>query len=141
QVWIMNADGGAATQVTRLATEAGGVLFSPDGRNLLFTSEVYSDCPDDACNKSRIDDEAKNAVKARVYTSLLYRHWNRWQGKRRTHLLVTSVSGSTPKDLTPGDRDMPPFSLGGPDDYAISPDGSEICYASNASETPATSTN
>ena len=26
------------------------------------------------------------------------------------------------KDLTPGNRDVPPFSLGGPDDYAISPD-------------------
>src|SRR5690348_10280802 len=45
QVWIMNADGSGATQVTRLSTEAGGVLFSPDGRNLLFTSEVYPDCP------------------------------------------------------------------------------------------------
>src|SRR5438105_10226871 len=33
QVWIMNADGSDATQVTRLATDAGGVLFSPDGKN------------------------------------------------------------------------------------------------------------
>ena len=140
QIWIMNADGTAATQVTRLSTEAGGVLFSPDGKSLVFTSDVYPDCSDDACNQSRIDDETKSKVKARIYTSLLYRHWTKWQGKRRSHLLVTTPAGAPPKDLTPGDRDVPPFSLGGPDDYAISPDGSEVCYVSVA-DTPATSTN
>ncbi len=36
---------------------------------------------------------------------------------------------------------MPPFSLGGPDDYDISPDGQEVCYAMNADPVPATSTN
>src|SRR5436309_8095833 len=141
QVWIMDADGGAPTQVTRLSTGAGGVLFSPDGKNLLFSSEVYPDCPDDACNKSRLDAEAKSKAPARIYTSLLYRRWDHWQGNRRSHLLVTSVSGSVPKDLTPGNRDVPQFSLGGPDDYAISPGGNEVCYVSNPDEALATSTN
>ena len=35
----------------------------------------------------------------------------------------------------------PSFSLGGQDDYAFSPDGQEICYASNHDPVPATSTN
>jgi dipeptidyl aminopeptidase/acylaminoacyl peptidase len=141
QIWIMNADGSSATQVTRLSTEAGGVMFSPDGKSLLFTSDVYPDCPDDACNKARLEDEAKSKVKARIYTSLLYRHWDHWNGKRRTHLLVTTPAGAPPKDLTPGNRDVPPFSLGGPDDYAISPNSSEVCYVSNPDDSPATSTN
>src|SRR5262249_1130223 len=51
------------------------------------------------------------------------------------------VSGSAPKDLTPGNRDVPQFSLGGPDDYSISPDGNEVCYISNPDESLATSTN
>src|SRR3954447_1386652 len=34
QVWIMSADGSGAAQVTRVSTDAGGVLFSPDGRTL-----------------------------------------------------------------------------------------------------------
>ena len=39
-------------QVTNLSTEADGELFSPDGKNLVFTSEVYPECgADDACNK------------------------------------------------------------------------------------------
>src|SRR6266496_2253540 len=36
-----------------------------------------------------------------------------------------------PRDLTPGDHDVPPFSLGGQDMYAISPDGQEVAYTSN----------
>ena len=45
------------------------------------------------------------------------------------------------RDLTPGDYDAPVFSLGGQDDYAFSPDGKEICYASNHDKNPAASTN
>ncbi len=45
-----------------------------------------------------------------------------------------------PRDLTPGDHDVPPFSLGGQDMYAISPDGQEVAYTSNIDEVEATST-
>jgi dipeptidyl aminopeptidase/acylaminoacyl peptidase len=48
---------------------------------------------------------------------------------------------SVARDLTPGDYDAPVFSLGGQDDYAFSPDGQEICYASNHDAMPAASTN
>ena len=141
QVWIMNADGSNARQITNLSTEAGGVLFSPDGKKLVFTSDVFPDCPDDPCNKSRLDADKNNKVKARSYTTLLYRHWTEWQTKRRSHLLLTDVAGGPVKDLTPGDRDVPPFSLGGPDDYAISADSKEVCYTMNADPVQATSTN
>jgi dipeptidyl aminopeptidase/acylaminoacyl peptidase len=48
---------------------------------------------------------------------------------------------SVARDLTPGDYDAPVFSLGGQDDYSFSPDGQEICYASNHDPEPAISTN
>src|SRR5712692_3211723 len=53
QIWIMDADGRNPRQVTNLATEADGVLFSPDGKNLIFVSSIFTDCKDEACNKSR----------------------------------------------------------------------------------------
>ena len=56
---------------------------------------------------------------------------------RKENLRVRAVD----IDLTPGDYDAPVFSLGGQDDYAISPDGQEICYASNHDKNPAASTN
>ena len=141
QIWMMDPDGGNARQVTNLATEADGHLFSPDGKNLLFTSAVYPECAaDDACNKKNLDAEKAAKVKARIYTELLYRHWNAWQGRRRSHLLVIPVEGGAARDLTPGTRDVPPFSLGGSDDYDISPNGREVCFSMNADQVPATST-
>jgi len=142
QIWMMDPDGGNAKQVTSLVTEADGHLFSPDGKNLLFTSAVYPECgADDACNKKNLDAEKAGKVKARIYTELLYRHWNAWQGKRRSHLLIIPVEGGPARDLTPGDYDVPPFSLGGQDQYQFSPDGKEIAFSSNHDEVEATSTN
>ena len=142
QIWMMDADGANPRQITNLSTGAGGELFSPDGKNLVFTSEVYPQCAEnDACNKRELDAEKDSKVKARIYTDLLYRHWNHWQGPRRSHLLVVPANGGPARDLTSGDRDVPPFSLDGGDDYAISPDSAEVCYAVNIDLAPAISTN
>ncbi len=142
QIWSMDPDGANPRQVTNLATEADGVLYSPDGKNLVFTSEVYPECgADNTCNQRNLDDQKNTKSRARIYTELLYRHWNAWESTRRSHLLVVPVAGGPPKDLTPGSHDVPPFSLGGPDDYDIAPDGKEVCYSMNVDPVPATSTN
>lgn len=141
QVWTMKPDGSDAKQVTHLSTGADGVMYSPDGKRILFTSEVFPECQDEACNARKLEAEKASQVKARIYTSLLYRHWTQYRGARRKHLLVIPAEGGAAIDLTPGNRDVPPFSLGGPDDYAISPDGNEVCYAMNPDAEPATSTN
>ena len=52
-----------------------------------------------------------------------------------------AILTAAPRDLTPGDHDVPPFSLGGQDMYAVSPDGQELAYTSNIDEVEATSTN
>lgn len=143
QVWVMNALGEQPRQVTSLATGADGVIWSGDGKTLVFTSDVYPECgADDACNGRRMDEEAKQPVKARVYDSLLYRHWTQWRGKRVRHLMAVPFEGGRVRDLTPGAKyDVPPFSLAGGGDYAVSPDGKEVCYAANFDEDQATSTN
>ncbi len=142
QIWLMDPDGSNAKQNTSFAAEADGVLFSPDGKNLLFTSAVYPECAaDNACNQKNLDAEAANKATARVYTELLYRHWTSWESKRRSHLFVVPVNGGAPRDLTPGARDVPPFSLGGPDDYDVSPDGLEVCYSMSVDSVPAIGTN
>ena len=156
QIWIADFDGAAGTvtgvrKLTSIATEASGELWSPDGKNILFVSDVYPECSDEACNKKKLDDAANSKVKAQIFTHLLYRHWNAYREGKRTHLLVVPVLSAgaivagqlpePPRDLTPGDYDAPVFSLGGQDDYAFSPDGQEICYTSNHDPEPAISTN
>ena len=171
QIWIADFDGatGSVTGVRRqttLLTEAGGELWSPDGKNILFTSDVYTECDgepytEETCNIKKVKDAESSKVKAQIFDHLLYRHWNGYKEGKRTHIFVVpaaapiplvspdpsrAASGGyspppSPRDLTPGDYDAPVFSLGGQDDYAFSPDGQEICYASNHDKNPAASTN
>src|ERR1700733_6327306 len=49
QVWVAEFDAAAgkvtrAWKLTSIATEASGELWSPDGENILFTSDVYPEC-------------------------------------------------------------------------------------------------
>jgi dipeptidyl aminopeptidase/acylaminoacyl peptidase len=59
----------------------------------------------------------------------------------RTHVFVVASAGGEAKDMTPGDYDAPPFSLGGPTDYAFSPDSKDLAFTSNHDKVEATSTN
>lgn len=162
QIWMCDFDSGSGVlvgkphQVTNISTGADGGIWSPDGKNIAFVSAVFPDCRDDACNKQRDEELKKSKVKAKIFSRLFYRHWSAFTEFKRSHLFVISAdavgafvsnaqalgtSASTPRDLTPGDHDVPPFSLGGQDMYAISPDGKEVAYTSNIDEVEATSTN
>jgi dipeptidyl aminopeptidase/acylaminoacyl peptidase len=76
-----------------------------------------------------------------VFEHLLFRHWNHYNSDKRSHLFVVPAAGGVARDLTPGNHDVPPFSLGGQDAYAISPDGQELAFTSNWDEVGAISTN
>ena len=152
QVWSMNADGSDQKQVTSLPTGADGEVVSPDGKLVLFTSDVYPECAganskpgigyDAACNRTNLDGDAAAKMKARVYTSLLYRHWTTYQGKRRQHLMVQTLDATNAvRDLTPGTLNVPPFALGGPEPYVFSPDSIQITYVANTDPDLSVSTN
>ena len=147
QIWVQDFDSvggtlaGEARKVTSISTEASGGIWSPDGKSILFVSSVYPDCKDDACNKQHDEEQAKSKVKARIFTQLMFRHWNHYFDGKYNHLFLVSADGGVARDLTPGAHDVPPFSLGGQDQYSFSPDGKEVAYTSNVDEVQATSTN
>jgi dipeptidyl aminopeptidase/acylaminoacyl peptidase len=162
RIWLAEFDSSAGTVkgVMRpkwISIEASGELWSPDGKHILFTSDVYPECDsrrdEIECNAQKDQDSEKSKVKAQIFDHLLYRHWNAYKEGKRTHIFVAEVPEMTypvtvithivgpPVDLTPGDYDAPVFSLGGQDNYAFSPDGQEICYTSNHDKNPAASTN
>ncbi|MGB0106856.1 MAG: S9 family peptidase, partial [Terriglobales bacterium] len=98
QVWIADFDSGPGTvtgihKLTSISTGAGGELWSPDGKNILFTSDVYPECdgaPSDeaVCNANKVEAAEKSQVKALTFDRLLYRHWNAYKEGKRTHILV-----------------------------------------------------
>ncbi|MGD0989171.1 MAG: S9 family peptidase, partial [Candidatus Sulfotelmatobacter sp.] len=94
QVWIAGFDGAAGTvtslsNLTSIATEASGELWSPDGKHILFTSDVYPECAEDqACNEKKLRESENSKVKALIFDHLLYRHWNAYKEGRRSHIFV-----------------------------------------------------
>lgn len=141
QIYLIPMSGGEARRLTNISTGASSPVWSSDGASLLFSSSVFPDCPDDACNQKKSEDQESSKVKARVYDRLLYRHWDTWWDGTRSHVFIANVSDGAFRDVTPGDYDSPPIALGGSPDYAISPDGAEICFVKNIDPVVATSTN
>ncbi len=101
QVWVADFDGAAGTvaaahKLTSIATEAKGELWSPDGTQILFTSDVFPECAgipkeETACNARKLKESEQSKVKSQIFDRLLYRHWNSYKGGKRSHIFVTAV--------------------------------------------------
>jgi dipeptidyl aminopeptidase/acylaminoacyl peptidase len=147
QIWVIGVAAGGhpsgdPRKLTSLSTDVSGLAWSPDGRWILTASDVFPACDSVACNDGTLKEFDNRPSKAHVFDELLFRHWTSWKDGRFTHLYLVSADGSAPpRDLTPGRADVPPFSLGGPDDYAFSPDSKEIAYAQKTDPVEAISTN
>lgn len=141
QIWVMDPDGSDKKQVTTISTGAGGPVWSPDGKWIAFSSDVYPECKTDECNKAEDEKVENSKVQAKVTERLLYRHWNEWRDRKRTHVFVVSSSGGAAKDITPGDFDSPPYAAASGIDYAFSHDSKEIAFLRNPDKVEAISTN
>jgi dipeptidyl aminopeptidase/acylaminoacyl peptidase len=143
----LTAFGNSIRDVTNFPTGVSGATWSPDGKWMAFVSDVFPECSgnvvgDGPCNEALLKKRAAAKTKARVIDGLLFRHWVSWKDDRFSHLFIVPVDGSAPpRDLTPGKADVPPFSLGGPDDYAFSPDSNEIAFVKKTDRVEAISTN
>jgi dipeptidyl aminopeptidase/acylaminoacyl peptidase len=141
-LYLLPLGGGEAQQLTKISTGVSDPLWSPDGKSIAFSSDVYPECnADDACNEKIADRWSKGKLQAHMADSLLYRHWTEWRDGKVTHTLLADVAAKTVRDLTPGKFDFPGFQLGGPLQYAFSPDSGELAVASNHDPEPASSTN
>ena len=141
QIWTISVSGGEAKKVSHIATEASGLIVSPDGKWFAFSSNVYPECLDEDCNAKRLEALEKSKVKAKIFTTLPYRVWNSWKNGKRSHLFIMPSNGGKATDVTPGEFDTPPIDLGGNWDYTFSPDSKEIAFTKNPDTLIAVSTN
>ncbi len=146
EIWVADIDAGGVAgdprQITSLATEVSSFAWSPDGQAFAFTSDAFPPCTDVTCDELALKAYEARPSKAHVFDRLLFRHWTTWRDGRYSHLFVVPADGSKkPRDLTPGTADVPPFSLGGPDGYAFSPDSKELAFVEKTDPVEAISTN
>ena len=155
QIWILPVEeGGEAGKITERDEGCSKPVWSPDGKIILFTgSGIVSPHWDGNSPVEGDDEEKKRRIhalsyglvnersSARIEDSLLYRHWDHWREMKRSHLFAVEVDSGKTADLTPGDADVPPISLGGVLDYGFSPEGDEVVYVKNPDSVVAESTN
>jgi dipeptidyl aminopeptidase/acylaminoacyl peptidase len=146
QVWAADARPGqqaaAPRRITSFPTDVSSFAWTPDGRSLVLASDVFPPCATVECNEKAWRRFEARTSKAHVFDRLLFRHWTTWRDGRYSHLFLVAADASRPaRDLTPGEADVPPFSLGGPDDYAVSPDSRELAFARKTDPVEAISTN
>ena len=144
QVFFLPTTGGEAEKKTDVPGGVGAFRFTPDGKRLVLTAEVWPPCgADAACTRQKDATVEKGKMRAYVADRLLFRHWDAWEDGKRTHVLLLDLADPKAplRDLTPGDFDSPAFVVGGGADFDVSPDGRELVFTSNRDPQPATSTN
>jgi len=120
-----------ASQVTHAPIDVDGYRLSPDGKRVLLTFGVFTDCVDLACTKERLDGRAKDKASGTVYDKLFVRHWDTWADGRRAQLYIADLDqpAAQPVLLTRGiDGDVPSKPFGDDGEFSFSPDGKTVYF-------------
>ena len=139
QVWVLPIAGGAggdARKVSRLPDGAADPLWLPDGSGLLVVSDIKW-----PFNQEIDQRNGAYPTEARIWTGLVWRHWDDFRVGKRQHLFRVDLATGTATDLIPIDHDVPTIGTGGDGDIAVSPDGKEIVVAMHGDTTVADNTN
>jgi dipeptidyl aminopeptidase/acylaminoacyl peptidase len=124
QVWVLPFAGGDARKVTSLADGASDPLWLPDGSGLLVVSDIKW-----PPNQEIDQRNGAYPTEAKIWTGLMWRHWDDWRAGKRQHLFRVDAATGKATDLAPVDHDVPTIATGGDGDVAVSPDGWEIVVA------------
>ena len=124
----------SGVQVSHTPLDINDYKLSPDGKRVLLSYEVFTDCTTLACTKARVDARDKDKASGTLYTKLFVRHWDTWANGRRNQLFVASFDGNgqlpaEPTLLSRGiDGDIPSKPFGDESEFAFAPDGRSVYF-------------
>lgn len=124
----------APVQVSHSALDLGGYKLSPDGKQVLLSYEVFTDCATLACTQQRVAMRDKDKATGTLYSKLFVRHWDTWANGRRNQLFVASFDdkgqlAAEPKLLSRGiDGDVPSKPFGDESEFTFAPDGKSVYF-------------
>ena len=138
QLWLLNM-GGAGGEARRVSSLADGVsdpVWLPDGTGVLVTSDIKWPADQEIDRRN-----GEYATEARIWTELMWRHWDDWRAGKRQHLFLVSLADASARDLALVDHDVPTIATSGDGDVAVAPDGNEIAVALHGDSSVADNTN
>ncbi len=140
QLYEIALDGGEARKITDFPTGVNDFVYSPDGRYILFSSDVPENYGS-LQNLKKAAEKFEQRSNVIITERLFYRYWNSWRAGLRSHLFLAERSGKVLKDIYNKAVDIPPLDLGSLHDFCFSPDGKKIYFVANTDPEPACSTN
>jgi len=143
QLWVLPIGaGGEARRVSSLPDGVSDPVWLPDGSGIVVTSDIKWPPPPPAPGAQEIDRRnGEFPTDARIWTDLMWRHWDDWRAGKRQHLFVVTLADGSARDLTPVDHDVPTIATSGDGDVSVAPDGREIAVAMHGDSTVADNTN
>lgn len=119
--------GGAAVELEKTDDILDNNRISPDGKYILSSDAVKLDS---ILGKDKYSDLDKTS--GQVYTSLNYRHWDKWFDGSFSHVFFAPYENGKAgekKDIMPGEPYFcPQQPFGGDEDFIWSPDSKKIVY-------------
>jgi dipeptidyl aminopeptidase/acylaminoacyl peptidase len=133
------AYGGEAQRLTTLTLGARSPRFSPDGKQILFISDIYPGNTDEEAVKKSAKERKDRKYTARAYESFPPRFFDKWLDDKKPRLFVIDAQGNgKARDLFAGVKlaDMPGFGGSQGDegqtlDATWAPDGRNIVFAAS----------
>ncbi|MCG2431742.1 S9 family peptidase [Aequorivita xiaoshiensis] len=124
--YAMKVTGGNFAEVTKEEAKVADKDLSPNGKYLLMHKAVHIN---DITGKDIYNDLPKSD--AYVFTSLDYRHWDKFNDGSFNHVFYKDVETGAETDITPGQPYYTPQApFGGDEDYVWGPKGENIYYVS-----------
>ena len=136
QIWVLPIAGGDARKVSHVADGVSDPVWLPDGSGLLVVSDIKW-----PPNQEIDQRNGAYPTDARIWTGLMWRHWDDFRAGKRQHLFRVDIATGKATDLTPVDHDVPAIATGGDGDVTVSPDGKDILIAMHYDSTVADNTN
>jgi len=129
QVWNLAIDGGEAAPMSDFPVDVDSLDVFPGSNRLLLGFDVWPAAK--SLKESAALDEArsKQPGSARIYDSLLFRHWDAWEDGKRNHVFAWDIGAPEPVDLMRGmDADAPTKPFGDFSETSIAPDGKTVAF-------------
>lgn len=110
QIWVMSRFGGEAHQITQMYYGVGAFSWSPDGRQMAFTSPVgvsdnEAELVREKTDKEREAEKKDRARRARVVTDIAYKSDDLgFLDDRKNMIWAMDLQSGKPRRITQGER-------------------------------------